>query len=279
MNKLSTIKVILLGLAQDAGVPQIGCDCVNCKTIDSMQGWPVSLALVDENTEQYWIIDVTPKFSQQYNWLKAQYPAYRFSGILLTHAHIGHYTGLMYLGKEAMNTVSMPVYATTSMQQFLSDNAPWSQLVADNNIQFYELESEQNFRLSENLKVKPVAVNHRSEFTDTLAFLIKGPNKNLFYCPDIDSWDGLTLNDYLGENDYALLDGTFFNQDELPGRNLKEIPHPFVNKSVELVKNQPFKTRFIHLNHSNPLWQEGRERKWLYSLDIKLPKFAQSWTI
>ena len=55
-------------------------------------------------------------------------------GIFLTHAHIGHYIGLMYLGKEAMNADQVPVYAMTRMKGFLIQNGPWSQLLKINNI-------------------------------------------------------------------------------------------------------------------------------------------------
>jgi pyrroloquinoline quinone biosynthesis protein B len=46
--------------------------------------------------------------------------------------------------------------------------------------------------LSDLVKVTPHIVSHRADFTDTFAFKIFGPLKNCFYCPDIDSWDGLS---------------------------------------------------------------------------------------
>ncbi len=56
--------------------------------------------------------------------------------------------------------------------------------------------------------------------------------------------------------DIALLDGIFNSQNELPKRNMKEIPHPFILESMELFFDLSTPDRkkiyFIHLNHSKP---------------------------
>ena len=78
--------------------------------------------------------------------------------ILLTHAHIGHYTGLMYLGREVMGANSVPVYAMPRMEAFLRTNGPWSQLVYLHNIQLLELRQDSTIALSNALKVTPEMV-------------------------------------------------------------------------------------------------------------------------
>ena len=40
------------------------------------------------------------------------------SGVFLTHAHIGHYTGLMNFGNEAMGTKELPVFCMPKMKSF-----------------------------------------------------------------------------------------------------------------------------------------------------------------
>ena len=279
MNKLSASCAILLGLAQDAGVPQIGCQCQNCLSINSNAGWPVSMAIVDDNASQYWIIDATPRFPEQFNWLKQRYPNYKFSGLLLTHAHIGHYTGLMYLGREAMSAQKVPVYASVSMQAFLNENGPWSALVEFENIELLDLHENQVVSLSSEISVTPIAVSHRSEFSDAFAMLVAGSKKSLFYCPDIDHWRNLNLSAYLTKKDYALLDATFFSEEELPGRDLSEIPHPLVTQTLEFVAGQPFQTSMIHLNHSNPLWQPGKHRQLLKEHHVMVPDFGTVWPL
>ena len=279
MNDLTSSSAILLGLAQDAGVPQIACGCDNCLSINSNAGWPACLALVDDLTRQYWIIDATPRFVQQLNWLKLHYPAYHFSGILLTHAHIGHYTGLMYLGREAMASDLLPVYASVSMQAYLSKNGPWSGLVELKNIELHDLHANQQLTLSTSITITPIAVDHRSEFSDTLAMLVSGVEKKLFYCPDIDHWHNLDLAAMLNPGDYALLDATFFSEHELPGRDMDEIPHPLVTQTIKFVKGQAFQAWVIHLNHSNPLWKVGKETQLLRENEVHLPEFGQVWQL
>ena len=58
-----------------------------------------------------------------------------------------------------------------------------------------------------------------------------------------------------------MVDATFFDENELPGRNMSDIPHPFVVESMELFEGlsetDKNKVIFIHLNHSNPLLDSG----------------------
>lgn len=279
MDGLTTISAILLGLAQDAGVPQIACQCDNCRTIRAKSGWPVCMAIVDNKARKFWMIDATPRFPEQINWLWQRYPGHQFCGIVLTHAHIGHYTGLMYLGREAMSTEALPVYASASMQAFLCNNGPWSALVELNNIELRNLDDNEQLILSGDIKITPVAVDHRAEFSNTFAMLISGRQRALFYCPDIDHWNNLNLAEYLNAGDHALLDATFYSEDELPGRDLREIPHPPVTQTLEFIKGQSFQTWLIHLNHSNPLWQSGRERKALRKHGVSIPDFGQVWAL
>jgi pyrroloquinoline quinone biosynthesis protein B len=55
----------------------------------------------------------------------------------------------------------------------------------------------------------------------------------------------------------ALLDATFFSQDELPHRDETAIAHPTVadsiNRFARLDDAARAKIRFTHLNHTNPL--------------------------
>ena len=56
---------------------------------------------------------------------------------------------------------------------------------------------------------------------------------------------------------YLFVDGTFYKDEEVPGRNMSEVPHPFVQESVELFEGLPTREKsgifFIHFNHTNPL--------------------------
>ena len=189
-------------------------------------------------------------------------------GIFLTHAHIGHYTGLMYLGRESFNSEDVPIYAMTRMKGFLIQNGPWSQLLKLDNIKIKNINNYQKFELSRHLSITPFLVPHRDEFSETVGYEIKGPNKTILFIPDIDKWGKWNQNliDIIKTVDLALVDGTFYDEKEVNYRDISEIPHPFVVETMDLFKNElnkeKSKIKFIHLNHTNPLIDStSNERK------------------
>jgi pyrroloquinoline quinone biosynthesis protein B len=261
--------VVVLGIGQDAGVPQMGCDSPFCKQAwsdDRLRQTVSSIALVDPNTKGRWIIDATPDLPEQFEFLK-QITGDRtndITGIFLTHAHIGHYTGLMYLGRESMNSKDVKVYAMPRMKQMLEQNAPWSQLVGLKNISLQPLVDKSEVRLNDRLIVEPFLVPHRDEFSETVGYRIRSRTKTLIFIPDIDKWQKwqTPLEDVVKTADYLLIDGTFYGDGEI-SRPMSEVPHPFVSETMDLLKTLPPKERakvhFIHFNHSNPLVQGDKK--------------------
>lgn len=251
--------LVVLGIAQDAGYPQANCqkDCCRPVWAGKSSGRMVScLGLVDPAAGKTWMLDATPDFKQQLELLKKRGS---LSGIFLTHAHIGHYTGLMHLGREVMGAEKMPVYSMPKMSDFLRENGPWSQLVSLQNIAIQPLRADSIIRLSPQLEIRPFVVPHRDEFSETVGYEIMGPSKRAIFIPDIDKWEkwNRDINELVQEVDYALLDGSFFQEGEIPGRDMSQIPHPFVSESMARFDQLPIEERekvhFIHLNHTNPL--------------------------
>jgi pyrroloquinoline quinone biosynthesis protein B len=262
--------VIVLGIGQDAGVPQMGCDSPFCQKAwknAKLRQMVSSIALVNPATKMRWIFDATPDLPEQFQLLKETTNDFSNSlaGIFLTHAHIGHYTGLMYLGREAMNSKDIKVYAMPRMKQMLETNAPWSQLVGIKNISLQTLANKEKVKLSGNLTVEPFLVPHRDEFSETVGFKIASGNKSLVFIPDIDKWQkwSETLETIVKSNDFVLIDGTFYADGEI-NRPMIEVPHPFVSETVEILKDLPTKEKskvfFIHFNHSNPLVQGDKQK-------------------
>lgn len=260
---------VVLGIAQDAGYPQAGCSKSCCKAYyngQSPQKMVSCLALVDPDRQQYWLLDATPDIGAQLQLLQKSWGVDSLpppAGILLTHAHIGHYTGLMQLGREVMGAREVPVYALPRMDSFLRHNGPWNQLVTLRNISIRPLRASGTEALGSRFRITPLLVPHRDEYSETAGFLVDAGNKKLLYLPDIDKWekwdrDIITL---LREVDLAFVDGTFYGEGELPGRDMKEIPHPFVSESMQrfslLPSAEKAKIVFIHFNHTNPLLQQG----------------------
>ncbi len=262
--------VVVLGTGQDAGVPQMGCDTPFC-----MKAWKdaairqsvSSIALVDPDSKGRWIFDATPDMPAQFEFLKGATSdrSNNIGGIFLTHAHIGHYTGLMYLGRESMGAKEIPVYAMPRMQQMLEQNAPWSQLISLKNINLLPLADKTSVRLNDRLSIEPFLVPHRDEFSETVGYRIKSNGKSLIFIPDIDKWQKwqTPLADVVKASNYLLIDGTFYADGEV-NRPMSEVPHPFVSETMELLKGlrsrERAKVYFIHFNHSNPLVQGNRRK-------------------
>jgi pyrroloquinoline quinone biosynthesis protein B len=239
------------------------------------------LALIDHRAGQSWLIDATPDFREQINALGKLAPNSSLAGIVLSHAHMGHYLGLVYLGYEAWNTQALPVYASPSMSQFLSTHAPWSQLIVKGNVQLHTLVPNQEITLAPGLYLAPIPVPHRDEFSDTMAFVVRGSSRRLFYCPDIDGWQqwDQDLQQFVSNMDVALLDGTFFAPDELSGRDQSQIPHPLVTDTASRLTGVLCDVRIIHMNHSNPLHRPGEERNWLEQQGIGVGQFGDRWRL
>jgi pyrroloquinoline quinone biosynthesis protein B len=278
------VEAILLGVAQDGGVPQAGCTCAHCRAAradPALRQWAACLGLVDRAAGQSWLIDATPDFREQLHALQERAPDCPLAGLALTHAHVGHYAGLIHLGQEAANAQGLPVYASARIAGFLREHAPWSQLVTLGNVELRVLTPDQEVELSPRLRLTPLAVPHRDEFSDTMAYQVRGPGRRLFYCPDIDGWDRWSrdLGQMVSGVDVALLDGTFFSADELPGRDVAEIPHPLATDTAQRLAGADNEVRLIHLNHSNPLLRPGPEQEWLAARGIGVGATGMSWQL
>lgn len=273
-------RLVVLGTVQDGGLPQTGCTCTRCAAArkdPNLARRVASLAIHSPKTGRVYLVDATPDLPAQIEEIHTfrRHPEGRVDrapvdGVLLTHAHIGHYLGLAHFGFESLNTKGIPVYATPRLAQYLRTNGPWSQLVRLENIAIQEIQPGKPFDLEEGLSVTPILVPHRDEYSDTVAFIIRGPKKTALYVPDTDTWRtwARPLPTLLEEEkvDIALLDATFYAPDELPDRDVSKIRHPLITDSMDLleplVKAGKVRVYFTHLNHSNPaLDADGAARK------------------
>tara|TARA_R110002073_G_scaffold82622_4_gene197306 strand:- start:14121 stop:15089 length:969 start_codon:yes stop_codon:yes gene_type:complete len=263
--------ITVLGVAQDAGYPHINCENDCCKSFyDGVETKKLvsSLGLVDLEDKKKYIFDATPDFTEQTQLLKTNHlnNGNIIDGVFLTHAHIGHYTGLMYLGFEALGANKIPVYAMPRMKQYLETSGPWSQLVTYNNINLKVLENDSVVALNSNLKVTPFLVPHRDEYSETVGYRIEGQNKKALFIPDIDKWEKWERNiiEEVKKVDYAFVDASFFRDGELD-RDMSKIPHPFTTQTTTLFENEDLETKnkiyFIHFNHSNPTIKDSHRLK------------------
>jgi pyrroloquinoline quinone biosynthesis protein B len=171
----------------------------------------------------------------------------------------------MYLGREAIGAKETPVFAMPKMKNFIETNAPWSQLVTLKNIKIMPLKADSSVEITKNISIKPIIVPHRDEFSETVGFIISTKNKRVLFIPDIDKWAKWQRNiiEEVGRVEVALLDATFYQNGEIPNRDMSEIPHPFMEETIGLFKNSPDKSKikFIHFNHTNPVLRQTKERQ------------------
>lgn len=273
-------RLVVLGTAQDGGFPQTGCEhalCATARKDPDLARHVASLAIDFPASGRTFLIDATPDLPAQIQEVHKfrPHPEGRvdrapFDGVFLTHAHIGHYLGLAHFGFESLNTKDLPVWVSPRMAEYLRTNGPWSQLVRLKNIELREIRPGEPVSLGEGVTVTAFPVPHRDEYSDTMAFVIRGPRSAVLYVPDTDGWATWTrpLPRFLEEEkvDVALLDATFYSPDELPDRDISKIRHPLITQSMDLlgpqVKSGKLRVLFTHLNHSNPaLDPEGPARK------------------
>nr|WP_315027103.1 MBL fold metallo-hydrolase [uncultured Chryseobacterium sp.] len=259
------VTLIVLGNVQDAGSPQAGCKkdcCADLWKHPKQDRKITSLGLIDYDVQKNYLFDISPDFPQQIQLLQEKSGTPEKAapdGVFITHAHIGHYTGLMFLGREAMNSKSVPIYAMPKLKNYFENNGPWSQLVNLKNISIKEIHNEEPVQINSHLQVTPIQVPHRDEYSETVGYLIKGPHKKALFIPDIDKWNTWkhSITELIKSVDYAFLDATFYDAAEVGFRNIAEIPHPFVTESMELFKSLPLQEKkkiyFIHFNHTNKL--------------------------
>lgn len=267
----SDIFVMVLGTAQDAGYPQAGCKKTCCEGYwngKEPQRLVSCLGLVDRTTGQSWLFDATPNIRIQ---LMHLHQASGNSnpepdGVFLTHAHIGHYTGLMHFGREAMGANGVPTYAMPRMKGYLEENGPWELAIELGHVKLQALQADSAIQVNKNLKVTPFLVPHRDEYSETVGYQIESQNKKVIFIPDIDKWSkwDRDILDLIRAVDVAFLDGSFYQNGELPNRDMSEIPHPFIEESIalfeDLAEQEKAKIQFIHFNHTNPVLRDTPER-------------------
>jgi pyrroloquinoline quinone biosynthesis protein B len=282
-NKSSEILLKVLGTIQDGGIPHMGCSkecCSNYFLSKKSRIGVSSLGVSNLKHNTNYIIDATPNINfQLIDLIGNADPSKKLNGIFLTHAHMGHYAGLLNFGRESLNSKNIPLYLMPKFYNFILNNGPWNQLVELNNIKLNKIYNGEKVILHNNLSFTPIQVPHRDEYSETVGYVIEGIHKKALYIPDIDKWAKweVSIVEMIKNVDYAFLDGTFFDEKEINNRDISEIPHPFIIESLKLFKeleeSEKSKVYFIHLNHTNPvLNSESSEYKKVISAGFNIAK-------
>ena len=267
-------KATILGIAQDGGVPQPGCNCATCAYYaeEKQQLSPTSIAVTDG--DELHLFDVTRDLARQLLFIPRE--SQRITDVWLTHGHLGHIDGLGLFGKEAMGLVGIRLHVSETMLKLIQNTPRWNSMLEQGVFLPIPFDSDVTVKISSNLSIKPISVPHRDEFSDTHAFLIKGPDRTLLHLPDHDRWKttlvhvGMrSIRDWFRQlqADVVLLDGTFWSDEEISRQS--NVPHPPISETISLLgprRSEDIDIRFIHFNHTNPVLYKGNDAG---DLDLK----------
>lgn len=240
------MKATILGSAQDGGVPHLGCGCTQCTAAREGGAAPrsaASMKVSDEGRGVNYLFDISPD-------IRHHVGDDFIDGIFLSHAHLGHVTGLLYLGKEAANAEEVPVYCSETVAEFLQNTSPYRLLVDRNNIDVNTFAGSKAENVM-GITVTPVPVENKGYVpTDTYGFVIRTQETTLFYVSDLDEWTEDAL-DRVREADIAIVDGCFWSREEI--ERYESVPHPPMQESMELLADMDTEIYFTHMNHTNPV--------------------------
>lgn len=251
------ISLVVLGSGQDGGAPQFGSHhaAAGPRTASSIA------VIIDR--ARVLLFDATPDLRHQYrvleNLLDPRDARAPVDAVFVTHAHMGHYGGLMHFGKEATATHMTPLHAPASVLEFLDENEPWATLLRSEHLVGRSTDdSDVSYGP---ITVQAVPVPHRADFSTTVAYSIHVEGLPwVLYLPDIDGWDRWPeAVDVIGAHPISLLDATFGDAGEVPGRSIDEVPHPIVTDTIERFADLGAERRIVltHLNHTNELGAIG----------------------
>ncbi len=253
--------ITVLGIAQDGGRPQPGCQRPCCQDLSAADyRSPVSLGIKTENGTTI-LIEATRDLGRQL----ITFGESSIDHLFLTHAHLGHVDGLGLFGRETMSARGIPLHSSPSMQNLIKSTPAWALLLEQGVFDLTEIGHVE----IDDVVIESIAIPHRAELSDMHAFVIRGKEHSVLFLPDHDSWDqtlsahnASSIREWLDNLDitHALLDGTFWSGDELQGRDMSVVPHPTIQDSLARLGQKQTgdpEIFFTHLNHTNPAHQQG----------------------
>ena len=216
----------VLGIAQDGGMPHLGCQrhlCADARAGRRPAEKVSSLGLVHEPSGRAWLFDATPDMPAQLDTLTGGAAP---DGIFLTHGHIGHYTGLMFLGKEVLAADGVPVFGTRRMADFLTANGPWSLLVADGHIALTIVTPDEPVDLGDGLRSprSRFPTGTSSPTPSATASTARARPRSSSPTSTAGTAGTGNIRAVVDDVDLAFLDGTFSSADEIAGRLVRRDP-------------------------------------------------------
>ncbi len=285
------MRVTVLGSAAGGGFPQWNCACRNCSrlragTLHSQARSQAQVVVCSD--EGCFLLNASPDLRAQIlstPLLNPQYPPRHtpIAGVILTSADVDSVVGLLHLREFQ----PLEIYAAPSIRRILlEDNhifrvldranppAVWHDVPTNTWFSLGEVDSASAESALRCLMV-PLGGAYPDYVTDDLrrtlppgeavaGLVLAQGSKQIFYAPTLpgrsDGW-----KDWARSSDLCLLDGTFWNENELisagvASKTATEIGHVPLTGSDGLLAQRDLARRgrrvLIHINNTNPILDE-----------------------
>ena len=157
--------ITVLGIAQDGGRPQPGCQRPCCQDLSAADyRSPVSLGIKTENGTTI-LIEATRDLGRQL----ITFGESSIDHLFLTHAHLGHVDGLGLFGRETMSARGIPLHSSPSMQNLIKSTPAWALLLEQGVFDLTEIGHVE----IDDVVIESIAIPHRAELSDMHAFVIR----------------------------------------------------------------------------------------------------------
>lgn len=152
------MKITFLGTGTSTGVPEIGCECIVCKSKDSKDNRLRSSVLIEVNDKRI-LIDATPDFRAQMMKL----PFRKLDGVLISHEHYDHVAGLDDM-RPFGQFGEIDIYAEMKVSKALKSRIPYCfmpvQYAGIPNLRVIEITTKPF--MIEDIEIIPIRVMHHN---------------------------------------------------------------------------------------------------------------------
>jgi pyrroloquinoline quinone biosynthesis protein B len=292
------MRVRILGSAAGGGFPQWNCGCRTCRAVRengarALRRTQSSIA-VRGSGSPWLLVNASPDVREQLELLRdpedRRLRSNPFAAVLLTDAEIDHSAGLIILRESAE---PLRIHGTPAVRRALTDGFPalevldrycgvrWSDLEPGGVL---EVPGEEG----PSLRVEPFVVSadpplymrgrggapagSGADRDLAIGLVVEDlqSGRKALYAPAVAELDDAML-ERLGGSDVALIDGTFWSNDELPGQgvgtrtalDMGHLPLSGPEGTLERLRHLGGPRKIlVHINNSNPvLLEDSPERR------------------
>ena len=274
----------ILGSAAGGGVPQWNCACSNCQAAREGRA-PArtqSGAAVSVDGERWLLLNCSPDIAAQIEAFEPLQPRARrgtpIDGMAFTDANVDHLGGLATLRQtgdhrfivRSSDIVREIATAQRAFAPFASEPHQWLPVEPDVDCKAVDARDP----AGTHLRVRPIEVpgttpgydGRRTEAGAVYAYELcdpKGDGPTVLFAPVFAAIDD-TLADAIDRCDVAILDGTFYTDDELVAGGMMskfatDLGHLPVIETLDRLRGIGTRIVFTHLNNSNPMLDPSSE--------------------